>query len=269
MRWFKHLSIASEDEKLAEILDTHGAEGYGVYWLIVEKIAFLMDGTDRTVARYSVKKWSKFCGKSPKVFRKFLESFQELSLFNVEISENNSDFLEIDCPTLLKFRDEYTKKSGVTPDKLPKKSRVTPYQETETETETEIEIEIEIEKKKTNPKKPPAIEKPESVTEQTWNDWVEHRESKKAKVTQTVINGFITQAQKAGISLDDSFKESIERNWIGFKADWYLKDKNKGQRDENGFYNDIPLDVDQGIQDLFGIGKNQNAIELKKGVDYE
>lgn len=137
MRWLKHLSQAAEDEKLAEVLDLHGAEGYGIYWLIVEKIAFLMDGSERTEARYSVKKWAKFCGKSPKVFRKFLESFEKLSLFNVEICKNNSDFLIIDCPNLLKYRDEYSKKSGQTPDKLPTDSGATPDQDRDRETETE------------------------------------------------------------------------------------------------------------------------------------
>lgn len=139
MRWFKHLSQASEDEKLSEILELHGTDGYGMYWLILEKIAFLMErGSDRTKARYSVKKWAKFCGKSPKVFRKFLKTFQELSLFSVEICQKNSDFLIIDCPNLLKYRDEYTKKSGQSPDNVPSDSGQTPDQETETETETDI-----------------------------------------------------------------------------------------------------------------------------------
>ena len=143
MRWFKHLTQASEDEKLAEILELHGAEGYGVYWLILEKIAFLMDGTDKTSARYSIKKWAKFCGKSPKILRKFLETFQKLSLFNIEICENNSDFLVIECRKLLKYRDEYSKKSGQTPDNDRTNSGETPDQETETETETDTETDTD------------------------------------------------------------------------------------------------------------------------------
>jgi hypothetical protein len=134
------MSAAADDEKLAEVIDIHGAEGYGIYWIILEKIAFLMDGSNRTCARYSVKKWAKFCGKSPKVLKKFLETFQKLSLFNVEICEKNSDFLQIDCPNLLKYRDEYSKKSRQTPDNKRIESGQTPDQETETETETEKDI---------------------------------------------------------------------------------------------------------------------------------
>ena len=137
MRWFKHLSNASDDERLSEIMDLFGAEGYGVYWIILEKIAFLMDKSPKTSARYSVKKWSKFCGKSPKVFRKFLETFEKLSLFNIEICENNSDFLIIDCPNLLKYRDEYSKKSGQTPDNVQNESGESQDQDRDTEAETE------------------------------------------------------------------------------------------------------------------------------------
>lgn len=102
------------------------------------------------------------------------------------------------------------------------------------------------------------IIKPENITNQTWQDWLSHRKSKKAKVTQTVINGFITQAEKAGISLEDALKESIERNWIGFKADWYLKDKRKNE-DEQFFADDFDRMFEQP----------SNMIELQKGKDYE
>jgi len=218
MRWFKHLSQAAEDEKLSEILELYGAEGYGIYWIILEKIAFLMDGTEKTTARYSVKKWSKFCGKSPKVFRKFLESFQKLLLFRVEICQNNSDFLIIDCPNLLKYRDEYSKKSGQPPDKLPKESGVSPDQETETETETDKK---KVPKKKVNSK---IIKKPKNITDQTWSDFETHRKNLKAPITQTVLNTFSKQSELAGMSLEDALIESISRGWRGFKAEW-MKNK--------------------------------------------
>jgi hypothetical protein len=82
-----------------------------------------------------------------------------------------------------------------------------------------------------SPKTPKEIiTKPENVTDQTWSDWLSHRKEKKAKVTETVLKGFIKQAELAGLSLEETIKESINRNWIGFKADWYLKDK-QGRRE--------------------------------------
>ena len=212
MRWMKHLTTASEDEKLAEVLDEFGAEGYGVYWLILERIGYLMEkGSDKTSARYSVKKWAKFCGKSPKVFRKFLDFFSKLSLFNSEICEKNSDFLIIDCPNLLKYRDEYSKKSGQTPDNDRTNSGETPDQDTETETETD---------KKKEKRKNNTIPKPDSVSEQTWKDFLTHRKNKKANLTQTALNRIMSQAKKAGWTLEDALSEMVSRGWTGFNSDW-------------------------------------------------
>jgi hypothetical protein len=67
------------------------------------------------------------------------------------------------------------------------------------------------------------IYKPENVTDQTWDDFLLHRKKKKATVTQTVINGFIKQADLAKWTLEDALKETIERGWVGFKAEWVDK----------------------------------------------
>lgn len=61
---------------------------------------------------------------------------------------------------------------------------------------------------------------PEGVSQSVWDDFVKHRKTKKAQVTQTVIDGIAREAQKAGWSLDDALRETIVRNWASFKADW-------------------------------------------------
>jgi hypothetical protein len=86
-----------------------------------------------------------------------------------------------------------------------------------------------------NVKKKKIINKPENVTDQTWNDFLIHRKEKKAKVTQTVINTFTEEAEKAGYSLEKALKETMHRGWQGFKADWVKKDSGKQQSQ----YNDL------------------------------
>ena len=44
--------------------------------------------------------------------------------------------------------------------------------------------------------------------------------SKKASITETAIKGIQREAQKAGISLEEALTITIERNWVGFKAEW-------------------------------------------------
>jgi len=87
------------------------------------------------------------------------------------------------------------------------------------------------ERKKERKEKEESNLKPDSVSDQTWNDFQIHRRSLKAPITQTVINTFSNEAKKAGLSLESAIIESISRSWRGFKADWYLKDKGNPQDD--------------------------------------
>lgn len=72
--------------------------------------------------------------------------------------------------------------------------------------------------------------KPDDLSEQTWNDWVVQRRAKRAAITETVIAEFRSQAEKAGITLEEAVKCSLLRDWRGFKAAWYLKDQNQAAR---------------------------------------
>ncbi|MBS6051311.1 MAG: helix-turn-helix domain-containing protein [Haemophilus haemolyticus] len=63
------------------------------------------------------------------------------------------------------------------------------------------------------------------ISGQLAKDFITHRKAKKAPITETAMNGFLREANKAGLSVAESVAISIERNWQGFKATWYLKDK--------------------------------------------
>lgn len=70
-------------------------------------------------------------------------------------------------------------------------------------------------------------------------DFVIHRKSKKAAITKTVMDGYQKEADKAGISITDAVRTSIERNWQGYKAEWdikktiYQSQANKTKEDRN------------------------------------
>jgi hypothetical protein len=139
MRWFKHISNSHNDEILSELMDEFGAEGYGVWWLILEKIALLMDESDRTSARFSLKLWANFAKVSAKKFQSiinFLEKNQRI-LINRE-----GNYLVIDCPKLLKYRDEWTerlsKRAKKTHEQLPSNSGYSHVQESQSESDLDI-----------------------------------------------------------------------------------------------------------------------------------
>ena len=130
MRWMKHLTTAGRDEKLRQIIDNFGMEGYGAYWLILEaigeKITKEITDPDQVFLTLSERNWRKFVNFSPKKFQKFLESSKKLKLFFPVFDKENPKLITIKCPKLLKYRDEYTGRGKKTPDKILTKSGVAP-----------------------------------------------------------------------------------------------------------------------------------------------
>jgi len=127
MRWFKHMCASQNDEILSELMDEFGAEGYGVWWLVLEKIAHLMDETDRTFARFSVKVWANSARISVKKFQNIVKFLEKKERFYLKM---DGQFLTITCPNLLKYRDEWTERQSKrvqkTLDILPSDSGETP-----------------------------------------------------------------------------------------------------------------------------------------------
>jgi hypothetical protein len=92
------------------------------------------------------------------------------------------------------------------------------------ETETETETETEEIKEKNNKKESPKILLSEfGVEGQLADDFIKHRNSKKAPITKTVLSGFNREAIKAKVSIHEAIQLAIERGWIGFRADWYFE----------------------------------------------
>ena len=61
---------------------------------------------------------------------------------------------------------------------------------------------------------------PPDVSEQVWQDWLSLRKSKKAAVTQTVIDGAKKEADKLGWPLEKFLVEWCTRGSQGLKAEW-------------------------------------------------
>jgi uncharacterized protein YdaU (DUF1376 family) len=64
---------------------------------------------------------------------------------------------------------------------------------------------------------------PPDVSQQIWSDWVALRKSKKAPITQTVLNGAIAEAKILGWPLEKFLAEWCSRGSQGLKADWIVK----------------------------------------------
>lgn len=54
-------------------------------------------------------------------------------------------------------------------------------------------------------------------------DFLQHRKTKKAPLTERAYAGIKREAAKAGWNLTDALTKAIERNWVGFEAEWVAK----------------------------------------------
>jgi hypothetical protein len=94
------------------------------------------------------------------------------------------------------------------------------YQSDSTERETERETET---KTKTKRESATVVACPPDVSQQIWGDWVALRKSKKAPITQTVLNGAIAEAKILGWPLEKFLAEWCSRGSQGLKAEWIVK----------------------------------------------
>lgn len=69
-------------------------------------------------------------------------------------------------------------------------------------------------------KRAAAPDKPPDVAQQVWDDWLALRARKRAPVTQTVLDGARSEAQKAGMPLTDFLAVWCMRGSQGLQADW-------------------------------------------------
>lgn len=129
MKWFKHMTNSSLDERLARFTDKYGLEAYGFFWRVLEAIAANVDETNRKHVQYSTKTWCKLLGIRPQTFRKLIQESSVLGLFQVSF---NSDLVTVESPNILKYRDEWTRKKSRTPEQNSEKDK-----EKETEKEEE------------------------------------------------------------------------------------------------------------------------------------
>jgi hypothetical protein len=98
------------------------------------------------------------------------------------------------------------------------------------EPEQEPEQEQKQEEGKTR-KRAPLVSRPDDVTEQTWTDWTNLRKSKRAPVSETVLEQARKESEKAGIPLERFLTIWCLRGSQGLEAAWLRSDERKNFTD--------------------------------------
>lgn len=134
MRWLKHMTATRDDEKVARLVAKLGHEGYGLWWMILETVAgSIENGSGRYSLSYPCSKWAASLQLHPPNVRRQLAAIAAEGL--LELRCNGAE-IEVIIPNLLKYRDEYSRKSGHSPDNVrSKQQKQKQIQNTEAEAE--------------------------------------------------------------------------------------------------------------------------------------
>ena len=88
---------------------------------------------------------------------------------------------------------------------------------------------------------------PSDVDIQVWNDWLQLRKTKKASVTQTVINGARKEAEKAQLTLEDFLKIWCLRGSQGLEASWLKPEEKKIYKTQSDKTKDVLKGLTRGL----------------------
>lgn len=70
----------------------------------------------------------------------------------------------------------------------------------------------------------PSVCKPDDVEQADWDEYLSIRKAKKLPLTQRGLNLLRSEADKAGMTLQQVIVKCLEAGWAGFKAEWVKKE---------------------------------------------
>ena len=105
MKYFKHDLSAFEDEKVWELVETHGMQGYGIWWWLLEQLyaaeenAFLIEAKEvwfkKASKRMNLSDW--------RTLVRVLDTLSEVKLIDSQLWAEH----HIYCPGIIKRADSY------------------------------------------------------------------------------------------------------------------------------------------------------------------
>ena len=129
------MTASHDDEKLADLIARYGHAGYGTWWIVLEIVAARLESGGHPSVTYHVTKWSHLLSVRGS---HVLSTLLKLDVTHLVTVVRDGDEITVTIPNLLKYRDEYSRKSGQRQDNVPPR--------TDTDTEAEIEAHTHAEK---------------------------------------------------------------------------------------------------------------------------
>ena len=118
MKWFRHEVDSMNSERMANLINKFGWEGYGRFWRIMEIVAERMDESNRCWVELPEVVWLQKLVMRKQKFDSYTTAITYL--FDIHVLRNG-DIVRIEIPNLLQKRDNYTRNLQASSKKLPSK----------------------------------------------------------------------------------------------------------------------------------------------------
>lgn len=168
MKWRKQMTNMWDDERVAKLVGQGGQEGlaaFGTYCRVLDIVAGYMDGkSDVCSVSYPVSRWAQLLvTRGSLVF----SSLSRLAVTHLVTVERDGSDIRVTIPKLLKYRDEYSSKSGQTPHK--EQNRTEQIKNIDS-APTVADLKLTLPPKPEKPKDPIA----EWFEAEFWPNWIRH-----------------------------------------------------------------------------------------------
>ena len=234
--WFKHDYDAADDDKTMLLIEQLGLEGYGIYWVLIEKLR----GREGYKMPFSVipslaRRYMTTPEKMKTVITQYglFEYDEEGFFYSVSLIERMNALDELKNKRSIAGRIGNEKRWGNKLLAIDKDESIANLSHCdsiaianhrdknrieENRGEKEKNIDKPMQKKKFNFKQALLDI---GVDENIVDDWLLVRKNKKATNSETAFNAIKKQIELSGVSANDCITLSVEHSWAGFKAEWY------------------------------------------------
>lgn len=237
--WFKHDYDAADDDKTMLLIEQLGLEGYGIYWILIEKLR----GRDGYKMPFSVipslaRRYMTTPEKMKTVIMQYglFEYDEEGFFYSVSLIERMNALDELKNKRSLAGRIGNEKRWGsrlFSDEENESIANVSQcdgnaiasyrYKNREEKNRIEEKDDNKLSSKKKFNFKQALLDI--GVDEQIASDWMLVRKNKKATNSETAFNAIKKQILLTGVDANECIKLAVERSWCGFKAEWYDGEK--------------------------------------------
>ncbi len=158
---------------------------------------------------------------------KWLTVLVEAALVRVYPAKDGERYLE-----LLDFRQQVRAKESKFPSPASECAADATQVSSKGEADARLDVfvDVDVDEGVSARKRAAPLARPPDVAEQVWTDWLHLRKAKRAPVTQTTLDGAVTEAGKAGMTLEAFLRVWCRRGSQGLEAEWLKPDELPAQR---------------------------------------